>query len=90
MHQSKCFQLVNLSHIFLNCFLTLSDKSSVAKLEKKKNGPPDRHKVLIIVGVNMGILLVAGMIGMMCYNKRTFQGPYHKVPGTCQRMHSLE
>lgn len=59
-----------------------TDKSSVAKLEKKKNGPPDRHKVLIIVGVNMGILLVAGMIGMMCYNKRTFQGPYHKVPGT--------
>ena len=57
--------------------ICLTDTSTV----KKKKGPPDRHKVLIIVGVNVGILLVAGVIGMMCYNKRKFQGPYHKVPG---------
>lgn len=44
-------------------------------------GTADRHKVIIIVGANMGILLIAGMIGMMCYNKRTYQGTYHKVPG---------
>lgn len=57
-----------------------TDTSAVKKLQKKR-GPPDSHKVLIIVGVNVGILLVAGVIGMMCYNKRKFQGPYHKVPG---------
>ena len=41
----------------------------------------DRYKVMIIVGVNIGILILAGLIGMMCYNKRTYQEIYHKVPG---------
>lgn len=44
----------------------------------------DRYKVMIIVGVNIGILILAGLIGMMCYNKRTYQEIYHKVPGIRQ------
>lgn len=56
--------------------------TEVSITEASKNGgTADRHKVMIIVGVNVGILLLAGLIGMMCYNKRTYQEIYHKVPG---------
>ena len=41
-----------------------SGSSAVKKLEQSRE-PPDRHKVLIIVGDNVGILLVAGVISLV-------------------------
>ena len=56
--------------------------TEVSMTEASKIGSTaDRYKVMIIVGVNIGILILAGLIGMMCYNKRTYQEIYHKVPG---------
>ena len=41
----------------------------------------DRTKVMIIVGVNLGVILLAGVVGLMCYNKRSHLEIYHKLPG---------
>ncbi|KAK3581369.1 hypothetical protein CHS0354_016213 [Potamilus streckersoni] len=41
----------------------------------------DKTKVLIIVGVNIGVIMLAGIVGIMCYTKKTHLQIYHKLPG---------
>ncbi|XP_060605046.1 inactive tyrosine-protein kinase 7-like [Ruditapes philippinarum] len=55
-------------------------ESDVAVLQDDKVAT-DRTKVMIIVGVNVGIIFVAGFIGFMCYNKRSHIDFYSKLPG---------
>lgn len=50
-------------------------------LENKKSKEVDRKKVLIIVGVNLGVFLMAGVVGLMCYKKRSHLEIYSKLPG---------
>jgi len=44
----------------------------------------DRSKLLVIMAVNLGVLLLAGVIGIMCYLKRTHLQFYSKLPGYYQ------
>ncbi|XP_052761083.1 fibroblast growth factor receptor-like [Mya arenaria] len=53
----------------------------ISSEEKDNRIEVDRTKVLMIVGINVGIILMAGCVGLMCYNKRTHIEIYHKLPG---------
>lgn len=38
-------------------------------------------KIILILGVNIGILVLAGCVGVTCYNKRANLQLYNKLPG---------
>lgn len=46
--------------------------------EKKKS---DSRTLLLIVALNLGLLVFAGIIGTMCYSKRSSPSIYSKLPG---------
>lgn len=62
----------------------LTNRSDVITFEEQDiQMETDRTKVLIIVGVNVGVIMIAGLVGLTCYNKRTHISEiYHKVPVT--------
>ena len=37
---------------------------------------------MIIVGVNLGVIFLAGAVGLLCYSKKSHLEIYHKLPGT--------
>lgn len=39
-------------------------------------------KIILILGVNIGILVLAGCVGVTCYSKRANLQLYNKLPGT--------
>jgi len=55
--------------------------SAIQAEENDSRSDADRTKMLIIVGANMGVILMAGVVGLMCYNKRIHLDIYHKLPG---------
>ncbi|KAL4221104.1 hypothetical protein ACF0H5_019364 [Mactra antiquata] len=59
-----------------------SNSSDTSVVTNKDNHQEvDRTKVMIIVGVNVGVILMAGVVGLMCYNKRSHVEIYSKLPG---------
>lgn len=58
---------------------SLRDEVEVINTQKKK---PESTTLLLIVGLNIGLLLMAGIIGLMCYTKRSAGSPqfYSKIP----------
>lgn len=59
-----------------------TDSDNEVVLENKnENTGADRTKVLIIVGVNVGVIFVASVVGFMCYNSKSHTDFYSKLPG---------
>lgn len=59
-----------------------SSDVSVLRSGQEVKGSADRTKVMIIVGANLGVILMAGVVGLMCYTKRGHTEFYSKVPGS--------
>ncbi|KAH3824632.1 RAF proto-oncogene serine/threonine-protein kinase-like [Dreissena polymorpha] len=59
---------------------TLGDEMMTVE-EKEDHIEVDRVKVMIIVGVNLAVILMASCVGMMCTGKRAHREFYHKLPG---------
>jgi len=57
--------------------------SEVEMVDAHKKKKSSSITLLLIVGLNIGLLLMAGLIGAMCYAKKSAGSPqfYSKVPG---------
>ena len=57
--------------------------SEVENVDAGKKNKSSSTTLLLIVGLNIGLLLMAGLIGAMCYTKKSAGSPqfYSKVPG---------
>lgn len=45
-------------------------------------------KIILILGVNIGILVLAGCVGVTCYSKRANLQLYNKIPGSTTNLWS--
>lgn len=58
----------------------LDDGRTDSGINKKSSS----NKILLILGVNLGILVLAGCVGITCYKKRSNLQFYYKLPGMSQ------
>ena len=52
-----------------------------SETSENKGSQSSGKKILLILGVNIGILVLAGCVGFTCYSKRSSLQMYYKVPG---------
>nr|XP_022342939.1 proline-rich receptor-like protein kinase PERK5 [Crassostrea virginica] len=52
-----------------------------SETSENKGNQSSGKKILLILGVNIGILVLAGCVGFTCYSKRSSLQMYYKVPG---------
>ncbi|XP_071147665.1 uncharacterized protein [Mytilus edulis] len=58
-----------------------STNLSVDAADDKEKKKSDSRTLLLIVALNLGLLVFAGIIGTMCYSKRSSPSIYSKLPG---------